>query len=201
MAWFRNNQIQEKLVRSKLDFRGSWLCGPSFFILCLGPMAAMINGESLQLPTRGSLEGNEYGRRTSGQGEARNSAEAETLFRRHCSRCHDSEGRGKSRHAKMPEIPDFTNSSWQKRRSNSQLEVSILEGKGKSMPAFGDRLKDEEVQALVSHIRGFNSSDFAPAISTVSEFDRHYRMLQEELNDLRQQFRDLSGPARRPPKE
>jgi len=96
----------------------------------------------------------------------------------------------------MPQIPDFTESSWQKRRSNSQLEVTILEGQGKSMPAFAQRLKDEEVQALVSYIRALGPSDFAPASTAVSEFDRRYRLLQEELDELRRQFRGLSDSSK-----
>lgn len=200
MTWFRNNQIQGKLIRSKSEFRGSRLGGLALIMLCLGPLAGILYAWPLQMPTHESLEADGLENSKTGPSEVANSAKAETLFHRYCSRCHGSEGRGMNKQTKMPEIPDFTNSSWQKKKSNSQLEVSILEGKGKSMPAFADRLKEEEVQALVAHIRGLCSSDFAPPISTASEFDNHYRQLQEELDQLRQQFRELSDRSRKPRK-
>jgi hypothetical protein len=64
------------------------------------------------------------------------------------------------------------------------------------MPAFGQRLRDGEAQALVSYIRAFRPSDFAQPSTGVSEFDRRYRLLQEELNELRQQFRGLSDSSK-----
>jgi mono/diheme cytochrome c family protein len=192
MIWLRNNQFQKKIVRLRFDFRS--LCRPLTFILFLGAILANIAG-SLPMPGYASLEKHTQESGIPAREEGPSSVEGGILYRRYCSRCHGSDGRGKSKRAHMPQIPDFTESSWQKRRSNSQLEVTILEGQGRSMPAFSQRLKDEEVQALVSYIRGFNSSDFAPASAAVIEFDQRFRLLQEELNELRQQFRELSDSS------
>jgi mono/diheme cytochrome c family protein len=192
MIGLRNDQFQKKIVRSKFDFRS--LCSPLTFILFLGAIVANVEG-SLPLPVHASLEGNTQDSGTPELEEAPTPVDGGILYRRYCSRCHGSDGRGLSKRALMPQIPDFTESSWQKKRSNSQLEVTILEGQGKSMPAFGQRLKDEEVQALVSHIRAFRPSDFAQPSTGVSEFDRRYRLLQEELNELRKQFRELSDSS------
>src|SRR5215831_18799060 len=56
------------------------------------------------------------------------------LFQQHCVKCHGADGTGKPARAQQPEIPDFTAASWQARRSNAQLLVSILDGKGQTMP-------------------------------------------------------------------
>ncbi len=192
MIRLRNSQFQKEIVRSRLDFRS--LCSPLTFIL-LAAIVANIDG-SLPKPAYGSLEKNIQESGAPAREDATNSVAGRILYRQYCCRCHGSDGRGLSKRALMPQIPDFTESSWQKKRSNSQLEVTILEGQGKSMPAFGQRLKDEEVQALVSYIRGFHSSDFAPTSTAASEFDRRYRLLQEELDELRQQFRGLSDSSK-----
>jgi mono/diheme cytochrome c family protein len=58
------------------------------------------------------------------------------LFRRHCVKCHGADGTGSPARASMPEIPDFTDASWQARRSDARLLASILDGKGKEMPPW-----------------------------------------------------------------
>src|SRR5215475_11533418 len=51
--------------------------------------------------------------------------EAGALFRRFCQGCHGADGRGAGR-----DVPDFTRSAWQEKRTDTQLVVTILEGKG-----------------------------------------------------------------------
>ncbi|HEV2948495.1 MAG TPA: cytochrome c [Gemmataceae bacterium] len=193
MIWLRNNQFQKKTVRSELDFRS--LCSPLTFILFLGAIVANLEG-SLPKRAYASLEKNIQESEAPAREEGPTPVNGGILYRRYCSRCHGSDGRGLSKRALMPLIPDFTESSWQKSRSNPQLEVTILEGQGRSMPAFGQRLKDEEVRVLVAYIRTFGPYDFAQPSTAVSEFDWRYRLLQEELNELRQQFRELSDSSK-----
>lgn len=194
MIWLRNHQIQKKPVRSRLNSCEKCLGSLSILILFFGAIVANVDG-SLPMPAHASLQGNLQGSGLPAREKGPTSVEGGILYRRYCSRCHDSDGRGLSKRALMPQIPDFTESSWQKQRSNSQLEVSILDGQGKSMPAFGQRLKEEDVGALVAYIREFGPSDSAPTSAAVNEFDRRYRLLQEELNELRQQFRELSDSS------
>src|SRR5262245_61370692 len=52
-------------------------------------------------------------------------------YRRFCARCHGNDHTGAA-----GRVPNFTSRSWQQRRSDSQLLVSILEGKGSGMPPF-----------------------------------------------------------------
>jgi mono/diheme cytochrome c family protein/uncharacterized membrane protein len=80
------------------------------------------------------------------------------LFRRHCVRCHGEDGSGSRARARRPDIPDFTNPSWQAGRSDAQLQASILDGKGTEMPSFRDRIGQEEARRLAAHVRTFSRS-------------------------------------------
>src|SRR5690348_1697443 len=52
------------------------------------------------------------------------------LFRRHCAKCHEADGRGSALRRRVPQAPDFTSPRWQDRHSDDQLVATILEGKG-----------------------------------------------------------------------
>jgi uncharacterized membrane protein len=64
----------------------------------------------------------------------------------------------------MPAIPDFTDASWQERRSDAQFLASILDGKGADMPPSRDELSDEQGQDLVAFVR-----TFAPVRETIAQ--------------------------------
>jgi mono/diheme cytochrome c family protein len=76
------------------------------------------------------------------------------LYRAHCLRCHDEDGRGEPTRDIMRTIPDFTKPEWHNARTNDRLFHSIREGKG-SMPAMKRKLHETEVVELVSLIRNF----------------------------------------------
>jgi mono/diheme cytochrome c family protein/uncharacterized membrane protein len=77
------------------------------------------------------------------------------LFGQHCAKCHGADGTGKPRRGRLPTIPDFTAVSWQQQRSDEQLLRSILDGKGKEMPSFGDKLSEEQASGLLAQVRAF----------------------------------------------
>src|SRR5262249_43969362 len=77
------------------------------------------------------------------------------LYRQHCQKCHEADGTGRAARRPMPEIPDFTNTSWQARRSDAQLTTSILDGKGDDMPPFRRKIRKEQARGLVAHVRAF----------------------------------------------
>jgi mono/diheme cytochrome c family protein len=68
------------------------------------------------------------------------------------------DGTGTPGRATLPPIPDFTNPTWQKSRSNVQLMISILEGKDRLMPANRGLVNDELARELVKYIRTFAAS-------------------------------------------
>jgi mono/diheme cytochrome c family protein len=66
-----------------------------------------------------------------------------------CATCHGADGKGKIKGAR-----DFTDATWQKKESDAELAATIKNGK-KPMPPYGDKLKDDEIKALVAYVRSF----------------------------------------------
>jgi mono/diheme cytochrome c family protein len=126
-------------------------------------------------------------------------ADAAVLQQR-CARCHDADGTGRSSRGNLSEIPDFRSHKWQTSRSDAQLRVSILDGKGSHMPAFRGKISDDEARRLVSTIRSLDPTPAARAMADgpADDFERRFRQLQEELNELKKQFRELSARPREP---
>jgi mono/diheme cytochrome c family protein len=115
------------------------------------------------------------------------------LFARNCQSCHGKDGRGTRLRQHAPSAPDFTNSSWQDARSNTQILVTILEGKGNEMPSFNEHLSRNEVRDLVGFIRRMGPDEMTSPAHRTREFEKRFRELEEELRDLRRQFQDASG--------
>jgi len=78
-----------------------------------------------------------------------------TVYKQKCQMCHGADGKG------FPAIktPDLTSPKWQASVSDKEMTEVIKNGKkGTPMPAFADKLKDDEIQAVVKFIRSFDSS-------------------------------------------
>lgn len=119
--------------------------------------------------------------------------EAGQLFKRLCIMCHGAEGRGERVRESMAAIPDFTQPDWQIRRRDSQLAVSILDGKGTEMPAFRGKLTSAQSRELVALVRALGPAGAAarPA-GTDDDFQAQFRALQQKVEDLGRQVRALS---------
>jgi mono/diheme cytochrome c family protein/uncharacterized membrane protein len=104
-------------------------------------------------PSQPSRSPSKEGPRPSASTAAGNSAVRE-LFRQRCVKCHGADGTGSPARDRLPEIPDFTKSSWQARRRDAQLLASILEGKDE-MPSWRDKISEEQARSLVAHVRTF----------------------------------------------
>jgi mono/diheme cytochrome c family protein len=76
-------------------------------------------------------------------------------FRANCIDCHDLDGRGEGGREVVKGVPDFTDLRWQGSRADEDLRGSILEGKGRSMPAMRAKIKPDDASRLVSLVRGF----------------------------------------------
>jgi mono/diheme cytochrome c family protein len=115
-----------------------------------------------------------------------------TLYRQNCQRCHDQDGKGTRSRTHTPEIPDFTSKTWHEKRSDVDLTVSIVEGKGQHMPAFTDRFAKEAVQDLVAQVRSYAPQPTRTGQRLDAEFERRFRALQTEMAELRRQYMELS---------
>jgi cytochrome c6 len=75
---------------------------------------------------------------------------AADTFKSKCAGCHSADGTGSVMGKKMG-AHDFTSADVQK-MSDTELTDVISKGKGK-MPAYGAKLKPEDVKGLVAYIR------------------------------------------------
>jgi mono/diheme cytochrome c family protein len=81
--------------------------------------------------------------------------DAKGTFDAQCAKCHGKDGRAKSLHAKHVHARDMTDASWQNEVTDERLFNSITKGKGKNMPAFGKKLSEDQIDALVRYVRQF----------------------------------------------
>ena len=77
------------------------------------------------------------------------------LYQQYCQVCHGVEGDGDGIMTQLMGIMpmDHTNPNETNTLSNQQLAESILDGKGRFMPAWRNILSQSDVEALISYIR------------------------------------------------
>jgi len=77
------------------------------------------------------------------------------LYEQYCQVCHGVEGDGDGIMTKLMGIMpmDHTNRNETNRLNNEELAKSILDGKGRFMPAWRNILSQSDVEALISYIR------------------------------------------------
>jgi cbb3-type cytochrome c oxidase subunit III len=72
------------------------------------------------------------------------------LFKQKCSMCHGVDGKGFS----ALKTPDFTNPKVQASLTDKHIVETIKNGKkGTAMPAFADKLSDDQIQLLLKYLR------------------------------------------------
>jgi ubiquinol-cytochrome c reductase cytochrome b subunit len=116
------------------------------------------------------------------------------LYRQYCLACHGTEGRGGEMKGAMPGLPDFTNRGWQESVNAPRLTASILDGRGTLMPPFRGRLSDEQCQDLAGYVRAFGPAATVTPVTTTDDFDKRYRELQDQWNELERQLKEMSKP-------
>jgi ubiquinol-cytochrome c reductase cytochrome b subunit len=119
-------------------------------------------------------------------------------FRQYCLTCHGTDGHGTAMRPTMPAIPDFVDPNWQRSRSNAQLRASVENGKGGLMPAFGDKLKPQEIRDLIAYVRAFGPLEQKPPRPGADPSQRQYDDLQQQWNELQKQLQELSPRGGKP---
>jgi hypothetical protein len=137
-----------------------------------------------------SLNG-EAGNFRKGSGRKASGA-ARDLYNRRCIRCHGEDGKGDGE--RKGALPDFKSRRWQQDRSDAQVLVTILEGKGTRMPAFGGKIQEKEAWRLVSYIRSLRPLRAPKKANPKDEdFDRRFARLLNQFEVLRAQLRKASA--------
>src|ERR1700731_1515508 len=78
-------------------------------------------------------------------------SDAAKLYKTNCALCHSADGSGDSPSGKALHAKDLRSEEVQK-QSDAELAEVISKGRGKR-PAFGAKLKPDDVQKLVAYIR------------------------------------------------
>lgn len=79
---------------------------------------------------------------------------AAQLFAKQCASCHGKDGRAKTIKGKLKHARNLTDAEWQEKVSDERIFNSITNGKEK-MPAYGKKLSQEQIEALVTYVRAF----------------------------------------------
>jgi cytochrome c6 len=77
--------------------------------------------------------------------------DAEKIYKTNCVLCHAPDGSGSSPSGKALKAQDLRSEVVQK-KSDDELTEAITKGRGK-MPAFGKKLKPDDIKQLVAFIR------------------------------------------------
>ena len=80
--------------------------------------------------------------------------DAQAVWDKQCKKCHNDNGDGQTALGKKLEIKDYTKAATLKDVSDEQLFSMTKDGvDGTKMPGFAKKLSDEEINALVKHMR------------------------------------------------
>jgi mono/diheme cytochrome c family protein len=80
--------------------------------------------------------------------------DARALFAESCAKCHGIDGRAKTFRGRLLDARNFTNAKWQTASTDPEIASAIKTGP-KMMPAFGGKLSQSEIEALVAYVRSF----------------------------------------------
>ena len=86
-------------------------------------------------------------------------ADVKEVWDKNCASCHGKEGKGDTKAGKKADVKDLSDSKYQASFTDEQMFKQIKEGlkdkNGKEkMKAFGDKISDEEIKALITFVRG-----------------------------------------------
>ncbi len=77
----------------------------------------------------------------------------------HCAKCHGEDGKGETKMGKKAGCKDYTTASVQSEMKDDKaikaVKEGLKEGDKEVMKPFSDKLSDDEIKALVAHMRSF----------------------------------------------
>ena len=78
---------------------------------------------------------------------------------KHCASCHGKDGKGLTKAGKMAGAKDQTDPQYQATLKDEKIFTSVKEGlkdgNKEKMKPFKEKLSDDEIKALLAHVRSF----------------------------------------------
>jgi len=88
-----------------------------------------------------------------------NAADAPENWKAHCAKCHGPDGKGDTKMGKKAGCKDMTDAKVQAEMKDDKAFKSVKEGLKDGdktlMQAYSEKLSDEEIKALIAHVRSF----------------------------------------------
>jgi mono/diheme cytochrome c family protein len=86
-------------------------------------------------------------------------ADAKENWEKSCTKCHGSDGKGKTKMGEKLGIKDYSDAKVQEALKDDAMMKAIKDGvkdgEKTKMKAFGETLSDDEIKALVKYVRDF----------------------------------------------
>lgn len=97
-----------------------------------------------------------------------NAADAPANWTKHCAKCHAADGSGSTKMGKKLQLKDYTKQAVQAKLTDAELLKATVDGvvdeAGKErMPAYKEKLSDQEAKDLVAYIRTMVKPEAEPA--------------------------------------
>ena len=84
-------------------------------------------------------------------------AQGRDLFASTCARCHGADGTGGLPvFDGGPSPRNLHDHGFQQDRTDEQIKLTIMNGKGTGMPSFGTIFDEQQLRSLVAHVRSFD---------------------------------------------
>lgn len=84
-------------------------------------------------------------------------ADAAANWTKHCASCHGKDGKGETKAGRMAGVKDQTDAKYQAGLKDDAMFAAVKdglkEGGKEKMKPFKDKLSDDEIKALVAHVR------------------------------------------------
>lgn len=86
-------------------------------------------------------------------------ADVKENWEKNCVKCHGADGKGQTKMGQKAGVKDYTDAKVQEEMKDDQALKSVKEGMRdgdkEKMKPFADKLSDDEIKALVAHMRTF----------------------------------------------
>ena len=86
-------------------------------------------------------------------------ADAKANYEKDCAKCHGADGKGDTKMGKKMGAKDYTDAKVQAEMKDDKAFKSIKEGQKDGdkelMKSYADTLSDDEIKALIAHMRAF----------------------------------------------